>query len=558
MSSFLPEESDKHYEMSSSGAQNEPLDILDPGQTVRPKLVSPVESSVGLADLETNVKISQEPPLSASLGHEQNGYDLVDVVEPGSDVFVWRKREKALAKHGPDGQRLGSAANDASRYELLREFEEAKRARERRELERAEKKREQMQQNRLEEQERNKEWEEQEEAFHAKQFFDRQKIRIQERRATLADVIANNLRLLESPLEIRYESKSVRDHLRASTFVELQTLVPEIKRALYYSVRAPVIDSGEVPRDFFISRDERVQFWKDVEVMVVAELKVKDSNASPEAHTAQLEEKPSTGPSDLPLYGFEPDICRAVATACEDSNGETLRAYVCELIGRGKIPNPAFWEHVLEQIDVAAAQSRINSLYERVRVEYQRIMDAIPASEKMASNAAKQEQLTTPYDESAELANLLREEREKGMEQDEEMYANEAAVERVWRSWHDKHTPRKPRYFNRVHLGYDWNKYNQMHYDKTNPPPKTVKGYKFNIFYPDLLDKGQTPTFQIHDTDHPDISIITFYAGAPYEPVAFKIARRPWEYSHKRGYKCTFERGVLRLWFSFQRMRYRR
>ena len=29
--------------------------------------------------------------------------------------------------------------------------------------------------------------------------------------------------------------------------------------------------------------------------------------------------------------------------------------------------------------------------------------------------------------------------------------------EQYW--WHDKYRPRKPRYFNRVHTGYEWNKY---------------------------------------------------------------------------------------------------
>ena len=40
--------------------------------------------------------------------------------------------------------------------------------------------------------------------------------------------------------------------------------------------------------------------------------------------------------------------------------------------------------------------------------------------------------------------------------------------------WHDKYQPRKPKYFNRVHTGYEWNKYNQTHYDADNPPPKVV------------------------------------------------------------------------------------
>merc|ERR1719217_305640 len=54
--------------------------------------------------------------------------------------------------------------------------------------------------------------------------------------------------------------------------------------------------------------------------------------------------------------------------------------------------------------------------------------------------------------------------------------------------WEDKYAPRKPRFFNRVKTGYEWNKYNQTHYDHDNPPPKIVQGYKFNIFYPDLIE----------------------------------------------------------------------
>lgn len=57
--------------------------------------------------------------------------------------------------------------------------------------------------------------------------------------------------------------------------------------------------------------------------------------------------------------------------------------------------------------------------------------------------------------------------------------------------WHDKYKPRKPKYFNRVHTGYEWSKYNQTHYDYDNPPPKVVQGYKFNILYHDLIDRSK-------------------------------------------------------------------
>ncbi|RRT82640.1 hypothetical protein B296_00019613 [Ensete ventricosum] len=39
---------------------------------------------------------------------------------------------------------------------------------------------------------------------------------------------------------------------------------------------------------------------------------------------------------------------------------------------------------------------------------------------------------------------------------------------------------------------------------------------------------------------------------------AFRIVNKEWEYSHKKGFKCTFERGILHLYFNFKRYRYRR
>ncbi|KAK1643361.1 hypothetical protein QYE76_061166 [Lolium multiflorum] len=125
--------------------------------------------------------------------------------------------------------------------------------------------------------------------------------------------------------------------------------------------------------------------------------------------------------------------------------------------------------------------------------------------------------------------------------------------------WHDKYRPRKPKYFNRVHTGYEWNKYNQTHYDHDNPPPKIVQGYKFNIFYPDLVDKSKAPVYTIEkDGSAGETCHIRFHAGPPYEDISFRIVNKEWEYSHKKGFKCTFERGILHLYFNFKRYRYRR
>lgn len=125
--------------------------------------------------------------------------------------------------------------------------------------------------------------------------------------------------------------------------------------------------------------------------------------------------------------------------------------------------------------------------------------------------------------------------------------------------WSDRFRPRKPRYFNRVHTGYEWTQYNQSHYDFDNPPPKIVQGYKFNIFYPDLIDKSVTPTYVVQKIPGDnDTQIIIFKAGPPYEDIAFRIVKRPWEYSHRKGFVSTFGSGVLRLYFSFSRQFYKK
>ena len=155
---------------------------------------------------------------------------------------------------------------------------------------------------------------------------------------------------------------------------------------------------------------------------------------------------------------------------------------------------------------------------------------------------------------------LVGDEQRKGMEQGEARFSFEVPLEQKVAWWHDKYRPRKPKYFNRVHTGYEWNKYNQTHYDHDNPPPKMVQGYKFNVFYPDLIDRTKTPTYDVlPDPDgSKDTCILRIRGGPPYEDIAFKIVNREWEYSHKRGFKSRFERGILNLYFNFKRHRYRR
>lgn len=89
--------------------------------------------------------------------------------------------------------------------------------------------------------------------------------------------------------------------------------------------------------------------------------------------------------------------------------------------------------------------------------------------------------------------------------------------------WSDKYQPRKPKYLNRVKMGFEWNRFNQAHYDEDNPPPKVVFGYKFNVFYPDTINQYEAPIYKISPCENSDFVIITFIGGAPYEDIAFKV-----------------------------------
>ena len=155
----------------------------------------------------------------------------------------------------------------------------------------------------------------------------------------------------------------------------------------------------------------------------------------------------------------------------------------------------------------------------------------------------------------------------RGVQEDEEIFAGEEDLSSSSKpQWASKYRPRKPRYFNRVQMGYEWNKYNQTHYDHDNPPPKVVQGYKFNVFYPDLIDKTKAPTYRIERENgrkrgesfapagEEDTCLIRFISGPPYEDLAFRIVDKEWDYSAKRerGFRSSFDKVSRPICHRFQ------
>ncbi|XP_003373516.1 SPFH domain / Band 7 family protein [Trichinella spiralis] len=154
-----------------------------------------------------------------------------------------------------------------------------------------------------------------------------------------------------------------------------------------------------------------------------------------------------------------------------------------------------YWEMVLSLLRLRVSYLRLNEDYERRLKKYKR---------KNKNNW---------------LDDFIAEAK-KGMTSDEATFAVEENIqkERAY-LWSDRFRPRKPRYFNRVHTGFEWNKYNQTHYDLENPPPKIVQGYRFNIFYPDLIEP-KPPRFKVSPCENdPDFCVLKIEAGPPYEQV---------------------------------------
>lgn len=217
-----------------------------------------------------------------------------------------------------------------------------------------------------------------------------------------------------------------------------------------------------------------------------------------------------------------------------------------------------YWETVNIFLRYYLSKIEMNECFALICVERQKLLKKLGPALSSSTNtsiAASVNSTMGASDSSNVAMQMLALEKAKDFEEEEESFNDSMEVPLSA----SKPGMVKPRYFNRVKSGFDWNKYNQTHYDEDNPPPKTVQGYKFNIFYPELVDKTNTPSFKVERVpSNPDFCIIRFQAGAPYEDIAFQIVNREWEQSQKYGFKCVFERGILHLYFTFKRHRYRR
>ena len=113
-----------------------------------------------------------------------------------------------------------------------------------------------------------------------------------------------------------------------------------------------------------------------------------------------------------------------------------------------------------------------------------------------------------------------------------------------------------------VYKGHDWNQHNRMNYNQDKLPPKTIRGYRFRIFYPDLINSKNAPTFKFDpsllrkDDPVPDPSykytVIVFEAGPPYLSIAFRIVDKELDIYRTNGVTVHFNHGVYTFQIVFK------
>lgn len=533
-------------------------------------------------------------------------------------TFVWSKKLEKEGLLGVSREEL-EIRNRHKQEENKRELEKVKKRRQERELERQQREEEMTMLQRGKEAAQLEQWARQEDQFHLEQARLRSRIRIQDGRAKPIDLLAKYISAEEEVDAV--EMHEPYTYLRGLHVKDLEDLIEDIKvykelergKNLDYWNDITVIVEDELHKLRKLERSEyevavgrREGIHESVAKDVTAIFKGKTA-AQLEALQLQIEAKITGKPEGVDIGYWESLLSQLKAhmarARLRDRHQENLRKKLEVLIaeqGVARTENEIESSQPVDEQPEKQEEQAANTVTEKSEesqsdddqennnaaddllsesfceyesggyspkyIPYSQLepgtLVTLEEDDNQRLEYARNQVLSTGRKiqnvMTAEEQAMHREAR-KNMNSDEAQFSVESSLEAQIYLWSDKYRPRKPRYFNRVHTGFEWNKYNQTHYDMDNPPPKIVQGYKFNIFYPDLIDKNTTPEYFLTPcADNKDFAILRFHAGPPYEDIAFKIVNREWEYSYKRGFRCQFHNNIFQLWFHFKRYRYRR
>lgn len=496
--------------------------------------------------------------------------------------FVWEKKIKRDLELNKKDTKKSSKEKERRR---LQEIKLARLKREEREKEREELENRKEEETRQRERDMYADWFEKEEQFHAKQRKKRSKIRFQQQRERLIDHLCKVPLLHDEYQEIEAEMEAYQIHTFDKGYHEF---------ALGSSLRCkdPItliraLDAAHL-REVSLELEDRTESEKNK----VPSTSKADSPASttgrdpasfPFSFYELLLEDVKYRISVLNEFNARVSMQKNVKKDLEDLiQGRSLK----ELESLAKETNPMnktrhgregvdvdYWQEVYEGVKAAKRrlliEQKLRTVWKtRARIlkklnitvedSFEDFIDTGQKSVKASPDNASETTALALSDGTSDDKKIDTIIKNEILNEDEELMParDEVSTSRVPKD--DRASLKKPRYFNKVKVGFMWNKYNRTHYDEDNPPPKTVKGYKFNIFYPALKHSNQAPRFYLEGADTEEFAILRFKTGAPYQDVAFKILNKEWEKNPWHGFKCVFEKGILQLHFNFKRVVYRK
>ncbi|XP_060826040.1 splicing factor Cactin [Bombus pascuorum] len=469
-------------------------------------------------------------------------------------TFVWSKKLEKEGLLGVSREEL-EIRNRHKQEENKRELEKVKKRRQERELERQQREEEMTMLQRGKEAAQLEQWARQEDQFHLEQARLRSRIRIQDGRAKPIDLLAKYISAEEEVDAV--EMHEPYTYLRGLHVKDLEDLIEDIKvykelergKNLDYWNDITVIVEDELHKLRKLERSEyevavgrREGIHESVAKDVTAIFKGKTA-AQLEALQLQIEAKITGKPEGVDIGYWESLLSQLKAhmarARLRDRHQENLRKKLEVLIaeqGVARTENEIESSQPVDEQPEKQEEQAANTVTEKSEesqsdddqennnaaddllsesfceyesggyspkyIPYSQLepgtLVTLEEDDNQRLEYARNQVLSTGRKiqnvMTAEEQAMHREAR-KNMNSDEAQFSVESSLEAQIYLWSDKYRPRKPRYFNRVHTGFEWNKYNQTHYDMDNPPPKIVQGYKFNIFYPDLIDKNTTPEY---------------------------------------------------------------
>ena len=465
-----------------------------------------------------------------------------------SAPFQWKKKVEADKLSNSKGR----TSQEKVKTNTIEEIEKVRARRKEREEAMVERERLRAEESRIREMQHYDVWMKKEEEFHLEQQRQRSAIRLTQGREKPIDVLAKNLLMFGlSDDERSLQNSGVKYQEKYNALDELRSLEAEITEPHVFIKDLTLKELNELLDDVNecialekevnqSSQNENVstneEYWNAMKVVCEEEI-------------AFIKSGGNGGTHDL--------VAKDISKMFDGQTTSALSKLKVEILSkieeRSAGVDTDYWYSVLKQLGVHQARATLSEIHSIMLL---RQLDKIEDRKKDMKNRKPKNDDNEENSKEVSLANGN--ELPEGAQDNTLNVEDEVDLGQKTYKWNDKYRPRKPRYFNRVKTGYDWNKYNQTHYDHDNPPPKTVQGYKFDIFYPDLIDKSKTPQYFLERADTNDFCIIRFSAGPPYEDIAFKIINREWNRSRKRGFKSVFERGVLTLHFNFNTHWYRR